>query len=350
MTIFQMAIRTLGFGLLVTGISTMALQPLTCDEVAIEAITAANEACLALEENQVCYGHPEVLAELSDPLVTFEEVGDRVPSDTVITLSTSPYNAETNTWGIAYVRVVNADGTEILIMLFGGATLVNDADGLRVEIVEDTSCVGTPSGIIVSASDVTEITVNGETFPVTQVPTALTVNVGELEALILGGEGSELPDDGSLENLPSSVVESFTLVLGSDASAIQTFESTSSATLTPTTGTWYNESSSATLISACAGEFTGSPRRPPAESWTAEFDFSDGISVEAFIMQLMGRVPPAEFANPAPNIYTAQAEIGGEPAELTLTVVSETEMVYSLVFYQVRCRVQAIDWWMLQDE
>lgn len=55
------------------------------------------------------------------------------------------------------------------------------------------------------------------------------------------------------------------------------------------------------------------------------------------------------FDNPAPNIYTGLGTVGGNPIHVTLTVVSPREMVYSLVFTQVRCLVQSVDWWVLAE-
>jgi hypothetical protein len=91
-------------------------------------------------------------------------------------------------------------------------------------------------------------------------------------------------------------------------------------------------------------------RRPPGVPQTAEFDFSDGISVEIFVTQMMGSAPPADFDNPAPNVYTAHAEVMGNPIDITLTVISETEFIYSIVTLQLECLEQTINWWTLQEE
>ena len=184
MTALHTVIRTVEIGILLASATTAVLQPLTCAELAAQALATANENCLNLEANQACYGHPQVSATLTDSSLTFESPGDRVPFDKVSSLTTAPYDAETDTWGIAYVRGIDAAGVEFELMLFGSVTLVNDSGGLQLEIVDENACANAPSGVMASSADESEtatIIINGETVTLSETPLAVTFRDGALE-------------------------------------------------------------------------------------------------------------------------------------------------------------------------
>lgn len=227
------------------------------------------------------------------------------------------------------------------LMLFGDVVLTNDPeDGLSLAVAEmdDDVCDGAPSGVFASAPDgESSITINGEVFEIDCLPLGLTFSDGEPTLLEAGGEDVDA-------DLLDGLLDAYSPP-ASSALDIQTFESTSSTPIIPSVGLWVLESTSATLIEACEGEYTGKMRGAPNSPASTEFDFSDGFSAEEYLLQQVGIVPEADYDNPAPNIYTAETTIGVAAAYLTLTVVSETEIVYSFVHRQVYCYVQLIEWW-----
>ncbi|MCU0466523.1 MAG: hypothetical protein MUF38_18395 [Anaerolineae bacterium] len=350
-------LRMLIVGMLLMGITTTALmQPLTCPEQVAQALEAAHTACADLAEGEACYGNPLVSAVLTDPDLIFEEPGDRVPlADVesittapyvpladVESITTAPYDDDTGEWSIAYVYLTDDEGVAVRLMLFGDVALTNDPDdGLSLAVAEadDDGCDGAPSGVFASAPDgESTIIINGEEFEIDGLPLGLTFPDGEATLLEGGGEGVD-------SDWLNGLLDAYSPPASSSALDIQTFESTSSTPITPAVGLWVLESTSATLIEACEGEYTDKVRGAPNSPASTEFDFSGGFSAEEYLLQQVGRVLEADYDNPAPNIYTAETTIGGAPAYLTLTVVSETEIIYSFVHRQVYCYVQLIEWW-----
>ncbi len=346
MRLVRNLIRAAGFTLLLTGAAAASMQSLTCADTA-DAMTLAAEVCTDLDTNTLCYGHPLVYADLIDTALTFETPGDRVPFGDVRSVTTYPYDPDTGEWGIAYLNAVDAAGSEIELLLYGAVTLVHESDGLQMEFSAETLCADAPGGIIARAPDGAEIMVNGETITLTETPVIFTMQDGELVTtplVLTTGETDEGESDA-----PDSLFEAYeSIPPAGGAYAIETFNP-AAGVIIPTAGTWYLESYSAHLVAACDGEYIGADRRPPDSAEPAEFDFSGGVSVDSFVEQLMGSVPPAEFDNPAPNIYTGLGEISSGTIELTLYVMSETEMIYSIVHTQVRCRVQLLEWWMKES-
>jgi hypothetical protein len=68
--------------------------------------------------------------------------------------------------------------------------------------------------------------------------------------------------------------------------------------------------------------------------------------LESYVEQLTGSIPPAAYDNPAPNVYTA---LGENEIEVSLYVMSESEMIFTTEHWQVECRVQTVNWWILQE-
>lgn len=352
--IVRRLIPLLGSGLLLFGVGTAVLQPLTCADVAAEALASAAEACADLTNDQACYGHPQVDLETSAADVRFDAPGDRVALSAVSAITPSAYDEATGSWGIAYVRTAETDGVAVELVLLGAVAFTQDEDGtLALELAADSPCVDAPNGFIVRAaggSDPVTIRVNGETLPVGAAPLLVMMEGGALRIGLLPGSVTlDETSDAATEADASLFDGGWTLNEGTVA-RIETYASSSAAPLIPTAGTWTHDSYSAHLAGPCDGEFTGTERRPPTEPRTQAFDFSDGMSLEAFLLQLMGSLPPnTTFDNPAPNLYTGLGTVGGNPIHVSLTVVSDREMIYTMVFTQVRCLVQYTDWWVLTD-
>lgn len=352
--IVRRLLRLLGSGLLLFGAGTAVLQPLTCADVAAEALASAADACAEMDDDQICYGHPSVELTTSEAGVTFAAPGDRATFSAASAITLSAYDEVTADWGIAYVRTAESDGVAIELILLGDAALTQDEDGaLSLELSTDSPCADAPNGFIVRAaggSDPVSIRVNGETLPVGATPLLVTMEAGALRIGLLPGSITlDETSDAAAEADASLFDGGWTLNQGT-AARIDTYASSSAAPLIPTAGTWTHDSYAAHLAGPCDGEFTGAERRPPPEARTQAFDFNDGMSLEAFLLQLMGRLPPGTtFDNPAPNLYTGLGTVGGNPIHVALTVVSEREMIYTMVFTQVRCLVQYTDWWVLAE-
>ena len=340
-TIFRVA----GMGLLLFGAVTASMQSLICDAAAAAVMTAAQAACPEVAPDQACYGHPQVAAELTDLALSFAHPGDTVPLSSITSISTTAYNEATGDWGIVHLRTIEIDGVSVELIVFGAATVTHDGDQLAITIDGISPCAGAPNEIIARAiggDTPVEILING--LPISITPTPVLISIGEdnaVQLLLLETSGAVEPDDESLwtgfEALPASNVR-----------AVQRFASSSSSLIIPRTGMWNVTAYSAFLIEPCEGEFIGADRAVPSPR-LVEFDFGGGMSFEAYLEQLTGRVPPGEYAHPATNLYTGLSEISSGPIEVTLTVVSETEMIFTMIHTQVYCRVQSIDWWQFVE-
>ncbi len=78
-----------------------------CPVIIQAALDAVENSCQGLERNQVCYGHPTVLAEAQPGAsdFVFDSPGDIVNLADVANLALSPLNAESGEWGVALMSV-----------------------------------------------------------------------------------------------------------------------------------------------------------------------------------------------------------------------------------------------------
>lgn len=104
----------------------------TCEAVVRAAMQQVGSACSTLGNNEICYGNSAVQAFNADlaAIEAFRTSGDRIGITNVSTVSTSAYNPDTNTWGVALMSVqadLPAEADERLtFLLLGGTALFND--------------------------------------------------------------------------------------------------------------------------------------------------------------------------------------------------------------------------------
>jgi hypothetical protein len=268
--------------------------------------------------------------------------------------------------------------------LYGVVTLLPDEDGgFIVETGEPPEgCTPFASGVLIySAGEApASIVMNGVTLEVvTGIAHLATGEEGDLTVTVLEGSADVTASDETITlgidetttvtldeagiadgtptestitevetlGVPEEIFDGFSEPVGAGRENFLTF-APPSGVIIPTAGTWYLESMYASPVPVCpnGGFIEGSERQPPPAPQTVEFDFSDGVSLESYVEQLTGSIPPAIYDNPAPNVYTA---LGENEIEVTLYVMSETEMVFTTEHWQVDCRLQTVNWWMLQE-
>lgn len=374
------------FLLLMVCSSALAQETGSCDVAIESAYATAVAACPNLEPNQACYGNPLVEAELSDPALAFAAPGDVVDISAIESLALSPEDPTAGTGGIVYLRLSDEDtGADIYAVLYGNITLLPEEEGgFTVETPEPPEdCTPVASGLLLYSSGDTpaRLVLNGvalELLAGTAYVTsaedgALTINLLEGSAEITSndeavsleaGESTTITLDeaGIADSVPSEAEALVEIALGVPEELLDSLAAYSEGgtdnfmtftppdtVIVPTAGTWYVESIYVSPVPVCpnGGFIQGIERQPPPTPQTAEFDFSDGVSLESFVEQLTGSVPPATFDNPAPNVYTALDS--ANDIEVALYIMSETEMVFTTIHSQVGCREQSVNWWMLQE-
>jgi hypothetical protein len=103
------------------------------------ALEQSGELCINIGPDQVCYGNRQVTIEAQSQVeeLLFEIPGDLEDVANVRSLYLSEMNLETNTWGIAHMRLlVNTAAlqpTDVRLVLFGDVALGNLAEN-RVEL------------------------------------------------------------------------------------------------------------------------------------------------------------------------------------------------------------------------
>jgi len=115
-----------------------------CTDLVRQAIQQIGRECAELGINEACYGHAlvEAIGRDGGTLPTFNTSGDTVALADLAAIFTRPYNAETQTWGVALMHV-KADLPEsvdetLRFVLMGDASVTN-----MVEPEPTISCTAT---------------------------------------------------------------------------------------------------------------------------------------------------------------------------------------------------------------
>lgn len=358
-----------------TSVGFAAAQSETCGPPVFSP--EASTACAGIGPDQACYGSPEVLAVFSDAAQVFETPGDIVDLSAVESLALSaPIGAETP--ALAYLRLAGEDGADVYLVLYGEVAFVpDDSGGYRIESgASDSDCIAPAGGLLVYSTGAASLTLNGVVLDfgagMIHLATsgnglAITVVDGSVEAasgessVTLGADQTATvpPDEDGVPSEPSEPAEAdalsgfgdlFAALSPLSASTHGNFLSFSAPTaeIVPTAGLWDLESYYISPVPVCpdGGYVEGAERQPPQSPRAVEFDFSDGVSLESFVQQLTGAVPAARYDHPAPNLYTALSPTN---IEVSLYVMSATEMIFITVYSQVNCSVQTVNWWVLTE-
>lgn len=105
----------------------------SCDVDVNDVISQVDGVCALIDDNQVCYGNFEVnaIAQENSPVQQFTEQGDLADVAYIRSLYLSGMNPETDTWGIAQMRLVTPTATgkqDINLLLFGDINVENAAE------------------------------------------------------------------------------------------------------------------------------------------------------------------------------------------------------------------------------
>jgi hypothetical protein len=115
--------------LIITSGSVLA-QSVDCATIAQKAIEATRKVCAGIERNQACYGNVKVeIKPQANVRLAFAKAGDVAPLASLETLSTSPFDASSKTWGLALmnIRADLLDGN-LTALAFGQASLGNGSE------------------------------------------------------------------------------------------------------------------------------------------------------------------------------------------------------------------------------
>lgn len=125
--------------ILSTGI-TVAAQALDCPTIAQTIIDSARQSCTEVGHNETCYGNAEVTVQPRPNIrLDFSQPGDVVTLSALESLSTSVFDPESKTWGLALLNMrVNLTEGHLSGVLFGQVEMTNDSqassDFLALEI------------------------------------------------------------------------------------------------------------------------------------------------------------------------------------------------------------------------
>ncbi len=117
------------FFLIITSGSVFA-QSVDCAAIAQKAIEATRKVCTDIERNQACYGNAKVeIKPRANVRLAFAKAGDVAPLASLETISTSLFDADSKSWGLALlnIRADLLDGN-LTALAFGQASIGNGSE------------------------------------------------------------------------------------------------------------------------------------------------------------------------------------------------------------------------------
>ncbi len=163
--------------------SADAQQSNTCQAILSRAMEALNNNCNNLDRNKACYGNNAVNAELQNPAVKFNALGDKAPIQAIRRIVTSPLDLQQGTWGLSLLKLQanlpdTLPGQNVLFLIFGNITLDNTSSNMQTFYF--TSGLGTPTckeaprdGILVRSPNHTEVTFSANGVQITIASTVI---------------------------------------------------------------------------------------------------------------------------------------------------------------------------------
>lgn len=144
---------------------------LTCDEIVTQALAKADTICQSTGRNQACYGNNLVQAELeAGTNAVFNVAGDIADLFAIKSLTTSPLNIESQTWGVAILKAQanlpdTLPGQNITFLLYGDAALENVTPQMQAVVLRtgltETTCADAPkSALLLQSPEGTQATLN----------------------------------------------------------------------------------------------------------------------------------------------------------------------------------------------
>ena len=112
--------------------SAVLAQENICESIVQDAISIVQDECAATDRNQACYGYVQLQATPREGVeeFTFEQAGDLVNVADVETLRLSSLDEDSDTWGIALMKLqanlpASLPGQNVTFVLFGNVEIQN---------------------------------------------------------------------------------------------------------------------------------------------------------------------------------------------------------------------------------
>ena len=355
---------------LLLSISTALTQDL-CETVVADALSATNSACAGTSRNEACYGNVQISPELADTDLVFTQKGDIVQLTEIERLTLSPYDEETNAWGVALLNVQanipdTVPGQGVMFLLFGDVDIANDGDAMEAFYfssgVGTSDCNEAESGILINTPEgvgtvsliANDVTIElGSTALLTAIPDDLmtialtegnasvtsegvtqefeggfqvTVPINEdLEAVGAPSEPEPIPEE-TTENLPdiNEFVDDENDDSGDDND--DSGDTVAGGIIVPLSGNWGFTLDALSASDGCPaglGEMMTAQPIPPSY-----VEFGDTFDLQAMMENSVDGGLPAStvYSNPEPNVYTMEFVQEGVPLYWEMTLVSEALM------------------------
>jgi len=119
--------------LIITSGSVLA-QSVDCSTITQKAIESARKVCAKIGNNQACYGNANVeIKPRSNVRLAFSKAGDVAPLASLETITTSPFDTKSKTWGLALLnmRADLLDGN-LTALVFGQASIGNGSEARMI--------------------------------------------------------------------------------------------------------------------------------------------------------------------------------------------------------------------------
>ncbi|MBA3869523.1 MAG: hypothetical protein H0X30_10240 [Anaerolineae bacterium] len=139
------------FIVIITSGSVLA-QSVDCAAITQKAIESTRKVCTTLKQNQACYGNAKVeIKPRANVRLAFAKAGDVAPLASLETITTSPFDADSKTWGLALlnIRADLLDGN-LTALVFGQASIGNGSEASN-DFVALEITVTEPKGAILRA-------------------------------------------------------------------------------------------------------------------------------------------------------------------------------------------------------
>ena len=212
--------------LLLTPVMVFA-QADSCPDIVREALAATDAACGETGRNQACYGNITLQAEPRTGIAdfSFSAPGDIVDLAGVSSLALKPLDRESNTWGVALMKIqanlpATIPGQNVLFLLFGDVAIDNAVEDTTSESseltpmqafyfksgVDDAPCEDAPSsGIMIQTPDgagTINLTVDGADITLGSTAYVQAQPDSDLVINIIEGQGS-VSADGVTVTIPA---------------------------------------------------------------------------------------------------------------------------------------------------
>lgn len=354
---------------------TVSVAQDVCPDIVNEALTATDTVCSGIGRNEACYGNINIVATLADEDLVFEAQGDVVDLTEIERLTLSPYDEETEEWGVAVMNVQanipdTVPGQGVMFLLFGGVDIENAGDAMEAFYfssgVGTGACNESESGIIINTPEgvgtvsliANDVTIElGSTALLTAQPDDLmtialtegnatvtaegesqtfeggfqvTVPVNEdLQAIGVPSEPEPIPEE-NMETLPdiTEFIEDVDDEGDDDGDNGDDSSDTIDAggDIVPLSGMWQFTLSEATASTGCPPGMADAMSSAPIPASYAEF--GDVFNLQTLMESTAEGGLPLDtvYTNPEPNVYTMAFSQEGVTLSWTMILTSETTM------------------------